>query len=111
MKLISELTDRQIKEMLILNECKKSQFDLWRQQIKFLVSDYFWMVTFSQLLREVKCPPCVFFSSSQMYVHHGIHDLIFNFVGTLEASQVGVTLEAQYALYVSRYLSSVSISL
>lgn len=23
-----------------------------------------------------------------MYVHHGIHDLIFNFVGTLEASQV-----------------------
>lgn len=49
-----------------------------------------------------------------MYVHHGIHDLIFNFVGTLEASQVGVTLEAlcegKYALYVSRYLSSVSIS-
>lgn len=25
-----------------------------------------------------------------MYVHHGIHDIIFNFVGTLEASQVGV---------------------
>lgn len=25
-----------------------------------------------------------------MYVHHGIHELIFNFVGTLEASQVGV---------------------
>uniref|UniRef100_A0A3Q3EIX1 Ankyrin repeat domain 27 (VPS9 domain) n=1 Tax=Labrus bergylta TaxID=56723 RepID=A0A3Q3EIX1_9LABR len=25
--------------------------------------------------------------SLQMYVHHGIHDLIFNFVGTLEASQ------------------------
>lgn len=25
-----------------------------------------------------------------MYVHHGIHDLIFNFVGTLEASQVGL---------------------
>lgn len=24
----------------------------------------------------------------QMYVHHGIHDLIFNFVGTLEAGQV-----------------------
>ena len=23
-----------------------------------------------------------------MYIHHGIHDLIFNFVGTLEASQV-----------------------
>lgn len=88
MKLISELTDRHIKEILILNECKKSQ------QIKFLVSDYFWMVTFSQLLRELKCSPCVFFSSSQMYVHHGIHDLIFNFVGTLEASQVGVTLEA-----------------
>lgn len=31
---------------------------------------------------------CVFFWL-QMYVHHGIHDLIFNFVGTLEASQVG----------------------
>lgn len=30
------------------------------------------------------------FFLSQMYVHHGIHDLIFNFVGTLEASQVGV---------------------
>lgn len=88
MKLISELTDRHIKEILILNECKKSQ------QIKFLGSDYFWMVTFSQLLRELKCSPCVFFSSSQMYVHHGIHDLIFNFVGTLEASQVGVTQEA-----------------
>uniref|UniRef100_A0A3Q3X142 VPS9 domain-containing protein n=1 Tax=Mola mola TaxID=94237 RepID=A0A3Q3X142_MOLML len=27
------------------------------------------------------------FFLSQMYVHHGIHDLIFNFVGTLEASQ------------------------
>lgn len=38
-----------------------------------------------------------------MYVHHGIHDLIFNFVGTLEASQVGVTL----ALYFSRYLFTV----
>lgn len=31
-------------------------------------------------------------SSPQMYVHHGIHDLIFNFVGTLEASQVGVAV-------------------
>lgn len=28
--------------------------------------------------------------SHQIYVHHGIHELIFNFVGTLEASQVGV---------------------
>uniref|UniRef100_A0A8C9Z0U0 Ankyrin repeat domain 27 n=1 Tax=Sander lucioperca TaxID=283035 RepID=A0A8C9Z0U0_SANLU len=27
------------------------------------------------------------FPLSVMYVHHGIHDLIFNFVGTLEASQ------------------------
>lgn len=25
-----------------------------------------------------------------MYVHHSIHDIIFTFVGTLEASQVGV---------------------
>lgn len=33
---------------------------------------------------------CVF-PLSQMYVHHGIHDLIFNFVGTLEANQVGVS--------------------
>lgn len=32
-----------------------------------------------------------FFCLLQMYVHHGIHDLIFNFVGTLEAGQVGVT--------------------
>lgn len=35
---------------------------------------------------KLKC----FFFLFQMYVHHGIHDLIFNFVGTLEASQVGV---------------------
>lgn len=26
-----------------------------------------------------------------MYVHHGVHDFIFNFVGTLEASQVGLS--------------------
>lgn len=32
------------------------------------------------------------FLSPQIYVHHGIHDFIFNFVGTLEASQVGLTL-------------------
>lgn len=25
----------------------------------------------------------------QVYVHHSIHDIIFTFVGTLEASQVG----------------------
>lgn len=31
----------------------------------------------------------------QIYVHHGIHDLIFNFVGTLEASQVGLTSHPQ----------------
>lgn len=35
---------------------------------------------------KLKCFSFLF----QMYVHHGIHDLIFNFVGTLEASQVGV---------------------
>lgn len=33
----------------------------------------------------------LFLFFSQMYVHHGIHELIFNFVGTLEASQVGLS--------------------
>uniref|UniRef100_A0A8C7DGT5 Ankyrin repeat domain 27 n=1 Tax=Oncorhynchus kisutch TaxID=8019 RepID=A0A8C7DGT5_ONCKI len=37
-----------------------------------------------------KCLQCLLRDSSlvsTMYIHHGIHDLIFNFVGTLEASQ------------------------
>uniref|UniRef100_A0A8C7Q1T2 VPS9 domain-containing protein n=1 Tax=Oncorhynchus mykiss TaxID=8022 RepID=A0A8C7Q1T2_ONCMY len=37
-----------------------------------------------------KCLQCLLRDSSMvstMYIHHGIHDLIFNFVGTLEASQ------------------------
>uniref|UniRef100_A0A3Q3XF11 VPS9 domain-containing protein n=1 Tax=Mola mola TaxID=94237 RepID=A0A3Q3XF11_MOLML len=34
-----------------------------------------------------KCLQCLLRDSRLMYVHHGIHDLIFNFVGTLEASQ------------------------
>lgn len=35
---------------------------------------------------DVNVPPL----SLQIYVHHGIHDLIFNLVGTLEAAQVSV---------------------
>uniref|UniRef100_A0A671U705 Ankyrin repeat domain 27 n=1 Tax=Sparus aurata TaxID=8175 RepID=A0A671U705_SPAAU len=34
-----------------------------------------------------KCLQCLLRDSRLMYVHHGIHELIFNFVGTLEASQ------------------------
>lgn len=45
------------------------------------------------------------FFSAQMYVHHGIHDLIFNFVGTLEASQVGVICPATLTLSVIHFLS------
>lgn len=41
----------------------------------------------------------VFLFFSQMYVHHGIHELIFNFVGTLEASQVGLSSD----LLIRRY--------
>lgn len=46
-----------------------------------------------------------------MYVHHGIHELIFNFVGTLEASQVGeicsATLTEKCILYCENVLQSV----
>uniref|UniRef100_A0A8C8IXP0 VPS9 domain-containing protein n=1 Tax=Oncorhynchus tshawytscha TaxID=74940 RepID=A0A8C8IXP0_ONCTS len=34
-----------------------------------------------------KCLQCLLRDSRLMYIHHGIHDFIFNFVGTLEASQ------------------------
>uniref|UniRef100_A0A7N6C2K2 VPS9 domain-containing protein n=1 Tax=Anabas testudineus TaxID=64144 RepID=A0A7N6C2K2_ANATE len=36
---------------------------------------------------KLKCFVVVFILIYQIYVHHGIHDFIFNFVGTLEASQ------------------------
>ena len=40
-------------------------------------------VTWFVAIVDLTCSP-----PSQMYIHHGIHEFIFNYVGSLEASQV-----------------------
>uniref|UniRef100_A0A672Y3W7 Ankyrin repeat domain 27 (VPS9 domain) n=1 Tax=Sphaeramia orbicularis TaxID=375764 RepID=A0A672Y3W7_9TELE len=52
-------------------------------RFNFLFFIYFTL----QIISTLSYVSVICFFLPQMYIHHGIHDLIFNFVGTLEASQ------------------------
>uniref|UniRef100_A0A672YDC2 Ankyrin repeat domain 27 (VPS9 domain) n=1 Tax=Sphaeramia orbicularis TaxID=375764 RepID=A0A672YDC2_9TELE len=55
-------------------------------RFNFLFFIYFTLLL-EQIISTLSYVSVICFFLPQMYIHHGIHDLIFNFVGTLEASQ------------------------